>query len=102
MDWIVVRTWFQAKNSCLEIHLDIDNTDGGLTGAETATLTNSTVNSKYNYLVAVEDYEYEEDGMSFLQSEARIAVTNGLQTEYNKLSAQGIEYAQEYYFFGCV
>ena len=48
------RTWYQHKTG-----QDPDNTEGGLNGAETVTLLNNTVNIQYTYLIAVENYAFE-------------------------------------------
>ena len=38
------RTYWANTNGCPGISLDLDNTNGGLSGAETMTLTDSTEN----------------------------------------------------------
>merc|ERR1712002_1446686 len=53
------RTWFDDKEGCPAVSQDLDNVEGGLNGAETVTLLDNNVNSKYTYLIAVEDFKFE-------------------------------------------
>ena len=36
------RTWYQHKNGCASISKDLENTEGGLNGAERVTLLENT------------------------------------------------------------
>ena len=96
------RTWYQRKASCEAISQDLDNTRGGLNGAETVTLLNNTINIMYTYLIAVEDYAFENNGQMFLNSGTGITITNGLQTVENDMKATSIQKATEFYLFGCL
>merc|ERR1711892_1637298 len=96
------RTWYQHKTGCASIHQDLDNTKGGLNGAETVTLLNNTVNIQYTYLIAVEDYAFENQGAMFLNSGTGITVTNGLQTVEREMKATEIKQETEFYLFGCL
>ena len=55
-DGSTCATWYENKNNCTEINLDVDQLNGGLNGPETMTLTNPSVNKDYVYAIAVEDY----------------------------------------------
>ena len=96
------KTWFRNKRGCTEIEQDLDNTSGGENGVETVTLTDNTVNSGYTYLVAIEDFRFENNGQDFLESGAKIVVTNGRHSVESNMEATSIERATEYYLFGCV
>jgi len=77
-------TYYGQKNGCEEISLDVDNTNGGLNGAETVTLLNNTINKDYVYIIAVEDYHYtigNTNGSAFLESWAAVRITNNVADE---------------------
>ena len=77
-------TYYGQKNGCEEISLDVDNTNGGLNGAETVTLLNNTINKDYVYIIAVEDYQYSignTNGSAFLESWAAVRITNNVADE---------------------
>ena len=96
------KTWYNNKNGCASISQDLDNTRGGLNGAETITLLDNNVNNGYTYLIAIEDYRFENNGEDFLNSGAGISITNGLQTVERDMEATTIERATEFYLFGCL
>ena len=82
------RTYPTEQKKCQQaaIQGDLDNTEGGLNGAETITLTNKTVNKDYVYVIGVDDYNFDYDGGENLtHSNAIITVTNGLDTLYNQM-----------------
>ena len=76
-------------------------TKGGLNGAEKVTLLNNTVNIQYTYIIAVEDYAFENQGAMFLNSGKGITVTHWLQTE-REMKATENKQATEFYLFGCL
>jgi len=93
-------TWYANKNNCTEKNLDVDETDGGLNGPETITLTNPSVNKDYVYAIAIDDYSQSED---FITSGAKVQVVNAVKTEEHTLPASVTEPSeQQFYFFGCV
>jgi len=99
------KTWYRNKRGCNQIEQDLDNTSGGENGVETVTLLDNTVNVDYTYLVAIEDFRFEDGGAKFLQSGAGIVVTNGQQTEERDMDVStttSIDRATEFYLFGCV
>ena len=82
------RTWPRNQTHCPQaaIQDDADNVDGGLNGAETITLLDKKINNDYVYVIGAVDYNFENNGMNFIESNAIITVTNGLETEYNQIS----------------
>jgi len=96
------RTWYDGQKDCSAISQDLDNTEGGLNGAETVTLLDNTVNAQYRYLIAVEDYKFENGGEPFIKSGTGIMITNGVQTEKKEMNASAIEKPEEFYLFGCL
>ena len=84
------RTWYRHTSGCASISQDLDNTKGGLNGAETVTLLDNTVNSQYTYLIAMEDYAFEEEGTVSLKSGSGITITNGLQTVESDMNASSV------------
>ena len=101
-DGSLCRTWYQHKTGCAAISQDLDNTQGGLNGAETVTLQNKSINIQYTYLIAVEDYAFENNGELFLNSSTHIAITNGWQTVEMDMEATSIQKTSEFYLFGCL
>ena len=89
------KTWYGSRNGCQSISQDLDNTGGGLNGAETVTLTDNAINSAYRYLIAIEDYRFEDNGTPFLNSGAGVTVTNGQRTVERKMEATSITRATE-------
>merc|ERR1719251_345823 len=80
------RTFYGYKTGCPEISLDLDNTRGGLNGAETMTLLDNTVNKDYVYVIGIEDYNFESNGTPFLNSKAAVTITNGVKTVYKHMA----------------
>ena len=101
-DGNLCRTYYANKNGCPSIALALDNTAGGLNGAETVTLEDNSVNSLYTYLVAIKDYRFENNGASFPQSKAHVSITNGLQTKGIGINEASLETGRRFYFFGCL
>ena len=89
------KTWYSNKNGCQSISQDLDNTGGGLNGAETVTLTDNAINSAYRYLVAIEDYRFEDSGDAFLSSGASVTITNGQRTVEQRMEATSVVRATE-------
>jgi len=101
-DGSTCRTHWADTQGCDSISLDLDNTSGGLNGAETMTLTDNTVNQNYVYIIGVEDYGFENAGADFLQSGAIVTITNGQNTDATALVADSVSADAEFYMFGCV
>ena len=85
---------YTGKN-CTEISLDLDNTQGGLNGSETITLLNNTVNKDYVYIIAVEDYNFEDNGTLLLQSGVSVEINNNVKSVEQKLVASSVNYPEE-------
>lgn len=96
------RTYYSNKAGCTKISLDLDNTEGGLNGAETMTLLDNAINKDYVYVIGIEDYNFENSGTPFLNSKAAVTITNGVKTVYKHMVANTISYSKEWYLFGCV
>ena len=101
-DLSLCKTCYSNMNGCPSISQDLDNASGGLNGAETMTLLNNTVNSQYKYLIAIEDFNFENNGTPFLNSGARISITNGIQTSDYEMKGTSIESSAKFYLFGCL
>ena len=52
-------------------------------------------NSGYTFLIAIKDYNFQNDGEDFLNSGAGISITNGLQTVEREMEATSIVEATE-------
>jgi len=96
------KTWYANQNGCQAISLDLDNTNGGMNGAETMTLLDSSINQEFFYLIGVEDYYFENDGSLFMDSGAAITITNGIDSVFEEMVADSITFEEEWYLFGCV
>ena len=89
------RTYYSNKAGCTKISLDLDNTEGGLNGAETMTLLDNAINKDYVYIIGIEDYNFESNGTPFLNSKAAVTITNGVKTVYKHMVADSISYSKE-------
>jgi len=82
---------------------DVDQMFGGLNGPETVTLTDSSINTYYTYVIAVNDFGWENNGTSFTTSGATITILDSVRIEEEtlplNLTAPGL---LEHYLFGCV
>ena len=78
-------TFYGDPNGCEEVSLDVDQTSGGLNGPETVTLTDPSVNTNYTYVIAVNDYHWENYGASFTTSGATITVQGSDQLDEETL-----------------
>ena len=94
-DHSTCRTYYGNKSGCTKISLDLDNTSGGLNGAETMTLQDNALNKDYVYVIAVEDYNFESSGNYFLDAGAQVTITNGVKTVYKRMEAYEISYSTE-------
>ena len=88
------RTFYGHKTGCPKISLDLDNTKGGPHGAETLTLLDNNVNKDYTYVIAVEDFSFENNGQSFLDSGCEIKITNGVKTKEKKMVAKSVTHGR--------
>ena len=96
-DQSTCRTYYDNQNGCTEIIQDVDNRKGGNSGAETVTLLDNSINKEYTYLIGIEDYKYGLSGQTnFTQSEAKITITNGVETEVLRMVANSITLPNEY------
>ena len=97
----VCRTYYAQVYSgyngtnCTEISLDLDNTQGGLNGSETITLLNNTVNKDYVYIIAVEDFNFEDNGTLLLQSGVSVEINNNVKSVEQKLVASSVNSTDE-------
>ena len=101
-DSIMCRIWYENKFGCPSASQDRDNANGGPNGAEIVTLTDVNINCQFTYLVAIEDYEFENGGEHFVNSGAAIAVRNELHSIGQPMEAISVLKEKPYYFFGCV
>ena len=101
-DKSLCRTWYENTHGCPSTTQDRDNAEGGTNGPETVTLQDSGVNSLYTYLIAIQDYEFENTGLDLLSSGAGISLTNELNTVEHKMVATVVNMTNDYYLFGCV
>ena len=53
------------------------------------------INEGYRYLVAIEDFRFEDEGAAFLNSGAAITITNGQRTVERTMEATSITRATE-------
>ena len=90
------RTFHGNKRGCPKISLDLDNTRGGVNGAETLTLLDKNVNKDYTYVIGVEDYNFEHRGARFLDSHCEIRITNRVKEEQKMMVAESVTKAEEY------
>ena len=79
-----------------------DNANGGSNGPETVTLLNSLTNSQYDYLVAINDFDFNNNGEDFYSSMSSINIINQLQSEDIKMVGNSTSSAEDFYFFGCL
>ena len=81
-----------------------DNADGGTNGPETVTLHNTLTNSQHDYLVAINDFEYDSNNaQDFYNSMSSIHVLNQLQSDdINMVGRSGSSASDDYFFFGCL
>jgi len=80
-----------------------DNAAGGNNGPETVQLQNAAINSQYTYLLAAEDYEFENNGDSLLESCTSFSIQNNVQGyDFPKLEGTAVNITNEFYFFGCL
>ena len=101
-DKSLCRTWYDNTLGCPSTTQDRDNAEGGTNGPETVTLQDSAINSLYTYLIAIEDFEFENNGLALLSSGAGISLTNEMNTVEHKMVATGVNMTNDYYLFGCV
>ena len=95
-DQSTCRTYYDNQNGCTEIIQDVDNRKGGNSGAETVTLLDNSINKEYTYLIGIEDYEWRGSGQTdFIHSEAKITITNGVETEVLRMVATSITFPNE-------
>ena len=79
-----------------------DNADGGTNGPETVTLQGTLTNSQHDYLVAINDYDFDNNGQDFYASMSSINILNQLQTYDINMVGNSGSTTDSYYFFGCL
>ena len=80
-----------------------DNAAGGNNGPESVNLLDPAVNSQFTYLLAAHDFDFHNNGDSFLSSCATFQIANNVQGyDFPKLTASSINITHQYYFFGCL
>ena len=79
-----------------------DNADGGTNGPETVTLQGTLTNSQHDYLVAINDFEFDNNGEDFYNSMSSINILNQLQSYDINMVGNSGSMAEAYYFFGCL
>ena len=85
------KTYWEEKENCPGLNLDVDNRNGGSQGAETITLTNHQTNQDYVYLIAIEQYEFDFfDQKPFLHSQASVTVMDNDKNEKARMNANDI------------
>ena len=101
--WITINnllTWQYWL--ALTIQLFRDNVAGGLNGPETVTFQDPAINSLYTYLVAIDDWEWENNGDDFFNSGSSITVLNQIQSHDAIMVGSNGTATETFYFFGCV
>ena len=67
------------------------------------TLQNTEINSQHDYLVAINDFEYNSNNaQDFYNSMSSTHVLNQLQSNDIKMVGSTGSSAEDYYFFGCL
>ena len=80
-----------------------DNADGGTNGPETVTLQGTLTNSQHDYLVAINDFDYDRRNAKDLTSKYSINILNQqLQCYDINMSGHSFSSSEDYYFFGCL
>ena len=79
-----------------------DNADGGTNGPETVTLQGTLTNSQHDYLVAINDFEFNNNGEDFYSSMSSINILNQLQSYDINMVGNSGSLTEAYYFFGCL
>ena len=82
--------------------LSRDNVAGGLNGPETVTFQDPVENQLYTYLVAINDWDWQNNGQDFFNSGSSISVINQLQNYENTMVGDSGTATEAYYFFGCI
>jgi len=90
------------NRQCPGITLDRDNADGGSNGPETVTFLSPEINQHYTHLVAIDDFEWVNNGQDFFASGSAIQVKNQLQQHDTTMMGTNGTASSAYYFFGCV
>jgi len=92
--------YYDNRTGCQGVGLDLDNTQGGLNGAETITFSSISTNSHYTYLVFVDDFTNK--GSSLQESEAKLTVTDGTKTITVDMPNVAWDGSSRYWFVGCM
>ena len=73
--------------NCSELGLELDY-DYGIYGDEpTSSLQYNGITEDYVYVIGVVDYDFKNNGQSFLNAGVSVTVTNGVKTEVSRMVA---------------
>ena len=90
---------FTINNGILCIR---DNVNGGTNGPETVTFQDPSINNLYTYVVGIDDFAFENNGVDFFNSGSTINVANNLQTHDVTMVGNTGNSTNTYYFYGCI
>ena len=79
-----------------------DNVNGGTNGPETVTFQDPSINNLYTYVVGIDDFAFENNGLDFFNSGSAINIANNLQSHDVTMLGNTGNSTNTYYFFGCV
>ena len=79
-----------------------DNVNGGTNGPETVTFQDPSINNLYTYVVGIDDFAFENNGVDFFNSGSTINVANNLQTHDVTMVGNTGNSTNTYYFYGCI
>ena len=79
-----------------------DNVGGGTNGPETVTFQDPSINNLYTYVVGIDDFAFENNGVDFFNSGSVINVANNLQTHDVTMLGNTGNSSNTYYFYGCI
>ena len=66
------------------------------------TLQGTLTNSQHDYLVAINDFEFDNNGADFYNSMSSINILNQLQSYDINMVGNSGSITEAYYFFGCL
>jgi len=93
--------YYDNKN-CPGVTQDRDNVNGGTNGPETVTFQDPSINNLYTYVVGIDDFAFENNGVDFFNSGSTINVANNLQTHDVTMVGNTGNSTNTYYFYGCI
>ena len=66
------------------------------------TLQGTLTNSQHDYLVAINDFEFNNNGADFYNSMSSINIFNQLQSYEISMNGTSGSLTESFYFFGCL